>query len=309
MRKFSNKIVSPHSFNVASSRIKTTYNSAMDTMVPHPKQELTETSGITFLSQKQAADYDVELMSVFSTDQLMELAGLSVASAIVSYYGDERPTHVVVLCGPGNNGGDGLVAARHLVLFGFDNVLAVYPKVTEKSLFLALLKQAEMSGVHISDACPEFMLNLGAESTSTTPTTTLVVDALFGYSFSGSIREPYASIIEKCNMFHRQANLGRSAVRTIAVDIPSGWHVEEGRLGKTGMDPPDALVSLMLPKLGVRGYAGKHYLGGRFVPPSFATKYGLNIPLYTGADCVVDITEIGKRESCSDNTADKPSKY
>ena len=50
----------------------------------------------------------------------MELAGLSVATAVAKTYlsdkGDNSPT-VLVCCGPGNNGGDGLVAARHLKLF------------------------------------------------------------------------------------------------------------------------------------------------------------------------------------------------
>ena len=52
----------------------------------------------------------------FSVDQLMELAGLSVASALHLEYGDKK--RVLVLVGPGNNGGDGLVAARHLYHFG-----------------------------------------------------------------------------------------------------------------------------------------------------------------------------------------------
>jgi NAD(P)H-hydrate epimerase len=63
---------------------------------------------------------DEELMGSqlgFSLDQLMELAGLSVASAVSSEYGKCR---VLVVAGPGNNGGDGLVAARHLTHFGYD---------------------------------------------------------------------------------------------------------------------------------------------------------------------------------------------
>ena len=50
----------------------------------------------------------------FSVDQLMELAGLSVASALVDAY--PKSKRVLIVAGPGNNGGDGLVAARHLYL-------------------------------------------------------------------------------------------------------------------------------------------------------------------------------------------------
>lgn len=54
----------------------------------------------------------------FSVEQLMELAGLSVASAIHAEYTPLQFPRVLVIAGPGNNGGDGLVAARHLTHFG-----------------------------------------------------------------------------------------------------------------------------------------------------------------------------------------------
>lgn len=47
----------------------------------------------------------------------MELAGLSVACAISKSYSNDKTNSILVCCGPGNNGGDGLVAARHLFLF------------------------------------------------------------------------------------------------------------------------------------------------------------------------------------------------
>ena len=55
----------------------------------------------------------------FSVDQLMELAGLSVASAASTEYPPSTHPRVLVMAGPGNNGGDGLVAARHLHHFGW----------------------------------------------------------------------------------------------------------------------------------------------------------------------------------------------
>ena len=73
-----------------------------------------------YLTQDEATALDKELMRQpgFTIDQLMELAGLSVASAVVDAF--PPPAHtVLVVVGPGNNGGDGLVAARHLYQFGY----------------------------------------------------------------------------------------------------------------------------------------------------------------------------------------------
>ena len=55
----------------------------------------------------------------FTVDQLMELAGLSCACAIQAEYPPSAHPKVLVIAGPGNNGGDGLVAARHLHHFGY----------------------------------------------------------------------------------------------------------------------------------------------------------------------------------------------
>lgn len=70
---------------------------------------------------------DEELMGPlgFSVDQLMELAGLSVACAV--HAEASQAAKILVLAGPGNNGGDGLVAARHLHHFGHHvHVRALY---------------------------------------------------------------------------------------------------------------------------------------------------------------------------------------
>jgi hydroxyethylthiazole kinase-like uncharacterized protein yjeF len=55
--------------------------------------------------------------ALLAVDQLMELAGLSVACAVAAE--SSVGSRVLVLAGPGNNGGDGLVAARHLHHFGY----------------------------------------------------------------------------------------------------------------------------------------------------------------------------------------------
>ncbi|KAJ2760186.1 hypothetical protein IWQ56_005550, partial [Coemansia nantahalensis] len=91
------------------------------------------------LGQKAAQAIDVELMTThgFTIEQLMELAGLSVADSIAAEYARGR----VLLCiGPGNNGGDGLVAARHLTHYGY-RVSLFYPKQPQKDLYKSLLRQ------------------------------------------------------------------------------------------------------------------------------------------------------------------------
>ncbi|KER28421.1 hypothetical protein T265_13580, partial [Opisthorchis viverrini] len=80
-------------------------------------------SMISYLNQADAQQLDNELFTeyAYSVDQLMELAGLSCATAIAKAYPRDklRITNgaLLVCCGPGNNGGDGLVCARHLKMF------------------------------------------------------------------------------------------------------------------------------------------------------------------------------------------------
>ena len=80
-----------------------------------------KTRTMKYLTQDEAQKIDQELFNefAFSVDQLMELAGLSVALALTKAYplSAEKSGNVLVCCGPGNNGGDGLVAARHLKMF------------------------------------------------------------------------------------------------------------------------------------------------------------------------------------------------
>lgn len=59
----------------------------------------------------------------------------------------------MICCGPGNNGGDGLVCSRHLKLLGFAPVI-LYPKPTDKPLFNNLVKQCQMYDVPFVDAVP-----------------------------------------------------------------------------------------------------------------------------------------------------------
>ena len=72
---------------------------------------------------------------------------------IFQIYSPKRGNRVLICCGPGNNGGDGLVCARHLVLLGYSPEI-YYPKRTDKPLFNNLVKQCEMYGIQFIEEVP-----------------------------------------------------------------------------------------------------------------------------------------------------------
>lgn len=97
--------------------------------------------------------------------------------------------------------------------------------------------------------------------------TDVILDAIFGFSFSPPLRAPFDAILPA---------LADSGLPIVSVDIPSGWDVEDGRVpiiiedadGKEttflGLTP-EVLISLTAPKLGVKDFKEKHFLGGRFI--------------------------------------------
>ncbi|KAJ4323982.1 hypothetical protein N0V84_004076 [Fusarium piperis] len=227
---------------------------------------------IKTLGAKAAAALDQELMSTgaFSIDQLMELAGLAISQAVYRLQPLDNGRRVLVACGPGNNGGDGLVAARHLRHYGY-NPTVFYPKRSKNDLYQRLAKQLEDLDVPFVD-----------DFSSAVSSTDHIVDAIFGFSFSGEVREPFPAVIQA---------LQETKLPVTSVDAPSSWDIENGPpesgLGSSFM--PTALVSLTAPKPLVKHFRGRHFIGGRFVTPAIASKYGFEVPEYKGIDQVVEV--------------------
>ncbi|WVZ58678.1 hypothetical protein U9M48_008920 [Paspalum notatum var. saurae] len=241
---------------------------------------------VTHLTQREAAEIDEQLMGPlgFSVDQLMELAGLSVAEAVAEVYKLSEHARVLVICGPGNNGGDGLVAARHLHHFGYRPSVC-YPKRTPKPLYSGLVTQLESLFIPFISA-EDLLSDLSREFD-------IIVDAMFGFSFHGTPRPPFDDLIQRLVSLSVIENSDKKAA-IVSVDIPSGWHVEEGVVDGGGIKP-DMLVSLTAPKLCAKKFTGPHhFLGGRFVPPPIINKYGLQLPPYPGTSMCV---RIGKAPS------------
>lgn len=143
---------------------------------------------VKYLAQQEAINIDLELFNdyKYSVDQLMELAGLSCATAIAKIYSHQQLANrmILVCCGPGNNGGDGLVCARHLKLFGY-NPTVYYPKRTDKPLYSNLTHQCAEMDIPILDQLPDDVEKIG-----------LFVDALFGFSFKPPVRKEFVGVID-----------------------------------------------------------------------------------------------------------------
>lgn len=109
------------------------------------------------------------------------------------------------------------------------------------------------------------------------------VDAIFGFSFAGEVRAPFDSILEE---------LRKIKIPIVAIDIPSGWDVEQGDVSGKGLQA-ETLISLTAPKLCAKHWKGKyHWLGGRFVPKEAAEAYNLVLPRYPGSEQCVLISKL-----------------
>ncbi|MBM4249613.1 MAG: NAD(P)H-hydrate dehydratase [Euryarchaeota archaeon] len=138
------------------------------------------------------------------TSQLMENAGKAVADAVMKRYNLNRKK-VLVLCGTGNNGGDGFVAARYLRVH-CEVTVALLGEESAIGSDLARLNFSKIRGKVKALVLPG---NLGELIGSSD----IIIDAMLGVGLSGKMREPFASIVRRLNSSHKQV---------VSVDVPTG---------------------------------------------------------------------------------------
>jgi hydroxyethylthiazole kinase-like uncharacterized protein yjeF len=182
-------------------------------------------------AETAALDRETEARGT-SVETLMERAGLAVARAAVDLAGGAYGRRAVVVCGKGNNGGDGLVAARHLSRWGMgvDVFLVAAPS---RGVTAAMLDRLVRRGVAARS------YNLAALSRSL-DRADVAVDAMFGTGFRGSAEGRYAQAIDALN--------GASAA-VVAVDIPSGVEGDTGAVRGPAVRA-DVTVTFGAPKVG-----------------------------------------------------------
>jgi ADP-dependent NAD(P)H-hydrate dehydratase / NAD(P)H-hydrate epimerase len=182
---------------------------------------------------------------------LMENAGRAVAAKACEMLGDVEMKIVLVICGPGNNGGDGFVAARHLRQAGALPIIAYFgDRDKAKGDALANIEIAEKSRMDVfANPDPKAKWDWLPREVD------LVIDALLGTGTKGTIREPYVSVIARVNGMRTADH-----VPLLSVDVPSGVDSDTGQtLGPAII--ADATVTFAMPKIGLLTYPGASLIG------------------------------------------------
>ncbi len=152
--------------------------------------------------------------------ELMENAGRAVAQFLVEQFGPLEPRKIVVLCGKGNNGGDGMVAARHL----FQQ--QIIPQVLLLTDPASLKGDAAVNYRRLAELVPIRVvqdLASWSEATVTLGHSTLLVDALLGTGLNKPLEGFLLEVVRSLPRVFPRAHI-------VAVDVPSGLSADTGEI-------------------------------------------------------------------------------
>ncbi|MEM1598311.1 MAG: NAD(P)H-hydrate dehydratase [Pyrobaculum sp.] len=183
---------------------------------------------------------------------LMENAGAAVARNVISRYPDARS--ILVVCGTGDNGGDGYVAARHLHAAGRRVRVVGLGEPREELARVNYEAARRLWGLELRIAqSPLELLALQDWFLEAD----VVVDAVLGTGIRGALREPHSTAIELMNT---------SPAPKVAVDVPSGLDPDTGEVRDKAVRAA-VTVTFHKPKKGLLAPHAKRYVGDLVVEP------------------------------------------
>lgn len=191
---------------------------------------------------------------------LMENAGLAVFRTVQEILGPLTDKTVLIICGRGNNGGDGFVAARHLVNHGgrVRLMLAADPEALtgDARVNYDIWRRMGQKVYSVADRNSLQVLHLALMQAD------LVIDALYGTGFRGEVKDRLKRLVEAVNESDRVV---------VSVDMPSGVDADTGAVRGAAI-MADHTVTFGLPKLGLllepgTDYAGTVHVADISIPP------------------------------------------
>lgn len=202
-------------------------------------------SEILSTSEIRALEDSLEAQGT-SKKELMKLAGEHGALVAIQEFGGGP---FVVLCGSGNNGGDGWVCADQLALRGYEVsiITAVRPEEIKSEIAREQALHAVEVGlpIYVNPQKEEFEKLISAADT--------IIDAIVGIGFTATeLKEPYKSWVRSINE--------QSFAKILSIDVPSGMNAESGSLAEDCM-LADVTLSMFALKPGFLRSQSKKYLG------------------------------------------------
>ena len=198
-----------------------------------------------FISSREmrALETNAEYFGI-SLLQLMENAGRNIAEEIGSRFNKDR--RILIICGLGGNGGDGFVAARHLLSLGFYKVAVVLVGKAENIGHESALANW-MALQNFRDSIPIWELTDVAEMPKID--VDIVVDALLGTGTKGKVKPPVSQFVDFINSLN---------ATKIAVDVPTGLDSDTGEILGTAVKA-DVTVTFHKAKMGLE--KAKNHVG------------------------------------------------
>jgi hydroxyethylthiazole kinase-like uncharacterized protein yjeF len=221
------------------------------------------------VTAEQMREIDRSAASIgLTTEALMENAGRAVAEEMKKFIGSVMGKHILVIIGPGNNGGDGLVAGRYLDDWGAEVSLYLCSQRLASDKNLVLAQEHDVVIVQ-ADQDKDF-----ARLESFLGSSEVVIDAVFGTGRSRAVDGVFKEVLTRV-IKSKQVN---SKLLVISVDMPSGLDSDTGEVDPSCIYA-DATVTLGYPKPGLysfpgAGRAGEVIISDIGIPPSLAD----NIP-------------------------------
>lgn len=205
-----------------------------------------------------------------SQARMMENAGRAVAEAIVGRMGPLADKSILVLVGPGNNGGDGLVAARFLHAAGAGVQIYLWKRDTAQDENFRLTQELGIPFIRAED--DQQREDLGRILAASD----VAVDALLGTGLSLPLRGDLPAILQAL-----REERERRGILIVAVDLPTGLEATSGAVDSNAV-PADLTVTFAFPKRGHYLFPGAGFIGQLRVadiemPPSLAQEVQVNI--------------------------------
>ncbi|MFC1653501.1 NAD(P)H-hydrate epimerase [Patescibacteria group bacterium] len=203
-----------------------------------------------------------------SIEMMMEHASRAIFKLASEMLGALKNKKIIILCGKGNNGGDGIGSARFFKNAGANTIVIISSSPAELSI-----DSKKQHDIAHNMFIPIYSTNTIStkEVQDLIQNSDLIIDALIGYNLRGNPKEPISSLIRRAN---------ESKIPILAVDIPSGLTGNKGKPSNPTIKATST-VTLGLPKKGLykesaKKFVGELYLGDLSIPMQAYKEIGVS---------------------------------